>query len=124
MWNCITYLTDLECVELIGLFLFAPWLFCYFLLQMNTFQVVLATDAMNSFAVFLYSDLQWYVPDFKPISSGSGAVSSGSGSDNRSGDSMAIPSRYICLCLKGLMYQVFKGCGESIVILTRKDHLT
>lgn len=63
----------------------------------------MATNSTNSFVVFLYSDLQWYVSDFKAVSSGSGdgntaTASSGSGSAVSSGsgdgDSMTTQSRY------------------------------
>ena len=53
----------------------------YYLQVNNTFQVVLATNSSLSFVIFLYANLQWYVPDFRMMSSGSGTSgNTGSGS--------------------------------------------
>lgn len=35
----------------------------------NTFQAVLATDGTSSFVMFLYSEIQWTIPDPKPPAS-------------------------------------------------------
>ncbi len=32
---------------------------CHFLVQVNTFQVVLATDEVSSFVLFLYDNIAW-----------------------------------------------------------------
>ena len=50
----------------------------------NTFQVVLASDGVSSYALFLYADIQWSKTD-SPIGSGSG---SGSGRESDNGLSL------------------------------------
>ncbi len=51
-------------------------------MQVNTFQVVIATDSLSSYVIFLYSDLQWYIP-ITSSGSGSGIALTSSGGSGR-----------------------------------------
>lgn len=65
----------------------------HFIFQ-NTFQLVLATDGISSYAYFLYDDIQWSQTDPRrgnSIGSGSGGIGSGgSGDVDGSGSSLRL----------------------------------
>lgn len=65
----------------------------HFIFQ-NTFQLVLATDGISSYAYFLYDDIQWSQTDPRrgnSIGSGSGGIGSGSSGDvDGSGSSLRL----------------------------------
>ena len=68
------------------------WVLCsilsiklYNLFLQNTFQLVVATDGISSYVLFLYADLEWSKTDFRGGTSGSGDIIN-SGDISGSGD--------------------------------------
>ena len=50
---------SLEWVMDVVVLIFMQFLTCFFIMQQNTFQAVMATDGVMTFAFFIYIDLQW-----------------------------------------------------------------
>ncbi len=65
---------------------------CYMFLQTNTFQCVLATDGLKSFAFFLYADgeIQWTTGDASSGSGGFGGTPAHAGFDAGDGVRFAL----------------------------------
>ena len=62
----------------------------------NTFRVVLATNGTKSFAVFIYSVLEWYQVNLR-LGSASGSGSGSGGNGTASSESNPLPARYVDL---------------------------